>query len=111
MTQVNSQLPTSNAQKDTPKPQRPTSNSQPAAEAKPKGGGKLSFKEKRELETLPVQIEALEGEQARLQKESESAAFYKESAEHINRVLTRLAALGPEIERATARWVHLDERQ
>ncbi|MBA3639926.1 MAG: hypothetical protein H0W53_11705, partial [Acidobacteria bacterium] len=107
----NSQRPTSNAQKATSNSEFPTSNSQPAAGAKPKGGGKLSFKEKRELETLPVQIEALEGEQARLRKESESAAFYKEPAEHIKRVLTRLEVLSPEIERATARWVELDERK
>ena len=71
---------------------------------------KLSFKEQKELETLPVQIEALEAEQARLRKESESPAFYKEPADHIKRVLTRLEALGPEIERLTARWVELDER-
>ena len=58
-----------------------------------------------------MQIESLEAEQVRLQKESESPAFYKESAEHIKRVLTRLEALGPEIERATARWVELDERK
>lgn len=107
----NSQRPTSNAQRATSNSEFPISNSQPAAGAKPKGGGKLSFKEKRELETLPVQIEALEGEQARLRKESESAAFYKESAEHIKRVLTRLEVLSPEIERATARWVELDERK
>ena len=81
------------------------------AKQRVKDGARLSFKEKRELETLPVQIEALESEQARLQKESESASFYKESAEHIKRVLTRLEALGPEIEQATARWVELDERK
>jgi ATP-binding cassette subfamily F protein uup len=78
---------------------------------KPTGSkSKLSFKEKRELETLPVQIEALEAEQARLKMETESPAFYKESADHIKRVLERLEAIGPEIDEATARWVVLDER-
>jgi hypothetical protein len=46
-----------------------------------------------------------------LQKESESPAFYKESAEHIKRVITRLEVLPGEIERATARWVELEERK
>jgi ATP-binding cassette subfamily F protein uup len=71
---------------------------------------KLSFKEKKELESLPAHIEALEAEQARLQNESASGNFYKESAEHIKGVLARIDAIGKELETVLARWVELDER-
>jgi ABC transport system ATP-binding/permease protein len=71
---------------------------------------KLSFKEQRELEALPAQIAALEAEQARLQQQSESPEFYKEPADQIRRVLARLEAVAPELERALARWVELEER-
>jgi ATP-binding cassette subfamily F protein uup len=71
---------------------------------------KLSFKERRELESLPAHIEALEAERERLQHESVSAAFYKASADHIRAVLARIDAIGPELEAALARWVALEER-
>jgi ABC transport system ATP-binding/permease protein len=71
---------------------------------------KLSFNEKRELDALPARIEALEAEQARLQTEVASPDFYKESREHIEQVLARLTAIGPELEAAIARWVELEER-
>ena len=71
---------------------------------------KLSFKERRELESLPAHIEALEAERERLQHESASAAFYKASADHIRAVLARIDAIGPELEAALARWVALEER-
>jgi len=71
---------------------------------------KLSFNEKRELESLPARIDALEAEHARLQAEAVSPEFYKESREHIERILARIAAIGPELESLIARWVELDER-
>jgi ATP-binding cassette subfamily F protein uup len=71
---------------------------------------KLSFNERRELESLPARIEALESEHARLQAEAASAGFYKESRQHIEQVLARIEALGPELEAAIARWVELEER-
>ncbi len=72
---------------------------------------KLSYKENRELESLPGHIEALEAEQARLKKESESADFYKAGADHIKSVLARLEAIAPELEQAIARWMELEERR
>jgi ATP-binding cassette subfamily F protein uup len=71
---------------------------------------KLSFKEKKEFESLPAHIEALEAEQARLQRESALPAFYKESAEHIKGVLARIDAIAKDLETVLARWVELDER-
>ena len=71
---------------------------------------KLTFNEKRELDSLPARIEALESEQARLERESASPEFYKETADHIRAVLERLDALRPELEAAVARWLELEER-
>jgi ATP-binding cassette subfamily F protein uup len=75
------------------------------------GPRKLSYNEQRELESLPARIEALEAEQERLRRESESPDFYKESAEHIKGVLARLEALGPELEQVISRWMELEERK
>jgi len=84
---------------------------QPQQTEKPKKPTKkLSFKEKKEFESLPAHIEALEAEQARLQRESALPAFYKESAEHIKGVLARIDAIAKELETVLARWVELDER-
>jgi ATP-binding cassette subfamily F protein uup len=80
------------------------------AAARTSSGRKLSFKEKQELASLPAHIEALEAELARLRQESGSPAFYKEAAEHIRGVLTRIEAIGPQVEAALARWVELDGR-
>ncbi len=71
---------------------------------------KLSFKEKRELDSLPAHIEALEAEQERLQREASSPEFYKEPPDHIRGVLARIDAIPPELETALARWVELEER-
>ena len=71
---------------------------------------KLSYKEARELESLPAHIEALEAEQERLRHESESPEFYRESAEHIHAVLARLQTHSTELDAAMARWVELEER-
>jgi len=72
---------------------------------------KLTFKEARELTSLPPRIEALETEQARLQTEAASPEFYKESAERIRAVLARIEAIGPELESALARWMALEDRR
>jgi hypothetical protein len=46
-----------------------------------------------------------------LRRESESPEFYKEAAGHIRSVLSRLEAIGPELEAAIARWMALEERR
>jgi ATP-binding cassette subfamily F protein uup len=71
---------------------------------------KLSFKEKRELESLPDHIAALEAEQERLRREAASLDFYKRGAADIRGVLARIEAITPELETALARWIVLEER-
>jgi ATP-binding cassette subfamily F protein uup len=92
---------------------RPPRERAPAKASRAGGTGapaKLSFKEQREFEALPAHIEALEAEQQRLTKESESVEFYRESAEHIRGVVARLDQLAKEVEAALARWLDLEQR-
>jgi ATP-binding cassette subfamily F protein uup len=89
---------------------RSIASSEPAA-ATGKPNRKLSYKEQRELETLPAHIDALEAEQQRLRHESESSEFYRERADHIRAVLARLEAISAELDAAMGRWVALEERQ
>jgi ABC transport system ATP-binding/permease protein len=71
---------------------------------------KLSFKERRELDTLPERIAVLETEHAGLKTEMESADFYKSGPDRIRAVMTRLETAGRELDALLARWVELDER-
>jgi ATP-binding cassette subfamily F protein uup len=70
--------------------------------------GKLSYKEKRELEALPARIEALEAEQAELHICMGEAAFYRQPGATITAALERLEALRNELEECYARWQALE---
>lgn len=70
---------------------------------------KLSHKEQRELEHLPVQIEQLEKEQAQLQQRTSESDFYSSPKNDITATLARLAELEWELESRYARWRELDE--
>ncbi|MDQ3168937.1 MAG: ATP-binding cassette domain-containing protein [Acidobacteriota bacterium] len=89
---------------------KPAPRPTPKSGSKSAKGKKLSFKEQRELESLPALIEALEAEERTLQVRAASPEFYKDGADAIKQTLARIEALGPERERALARWVELDER-
>ena len=71
---------------------------------------KLSFKEQRELETLPDRIGALEAEQAQLREESAGPEFYKSGA-RIRVVLDRIDAAQRELDAALERWMDLEARK
>ena len=72
---------------------------------------KLSAKERRELEQLPAQIEALERLQKQLGEQVSRPEFYKQAAAERTPVETRLAALPAELEAAYARWASLEARR
>jgi len=72
---------------------------------------KLSAKERRELEQLPAQIEALERLQKQLGEQVSRPEFYKQAAAERAPVETRLAALPAELEAAYARWASLEARR
>jgi len=69
---------------------------------------KLSFKEQRELEQLPLLIEQLETRQAELNAQINNAEFYKQSAEAVAGVLAALKASEEELAQAYLRWDVLD---
>jgi ABC transport system ATP-binding/permease protein len=69
---------------------------------------KLSYNEKRELETLPKQIETLEAEQHELNKKMESPEFYLQDGTLITQAVDRLQALHDELSRLYHRWGELE---
>ncbi|MGB5440557.1 MAG: ATP-binding cassette domain-containing protein, partial [Gammaproteobacteria bacterium] len=80
----------------------------PAAKATVSKPVKLSYKAQRELEALPVRIEALEAEQALLQEAVSDSAFYQQPAEEISVTLARLESIALELEQGYARWEGLE---
>jgi len=75
---------------------------------KPAGPRKLTFKEARELETLPQQIEALEAEQRELYAAMADPDFYRQDGEGISRAKARGEELELELAAAYARWEELE---
>jgi ATP-binding cassette subfamily F protein uup len=78
----------------------------PPAPAAPKK--KLSFKDQRELEQLPLRIEQLETEIARRTAAMGEPAFFQQDAASIVAANEALAALNVQLETAYARWSELD---
>jgi ATP-binding cassette subfamily F protein uup len=71
---------------------------------------KFSYNERREFETLPGTIAALEDENTRLQAAVASADFYKSGAATIETTLARIETLRRELDALYARWDELDSR-
>jgi ABC transport system ATP-binding/permease protein len=71
---------------------------------------KLSFKDLRELETLPGKIESLEAERGRLLAMVGDPGFYRKPAHEITAALSRLEEIGPELDAFYARWEVLDSQ-
>ena len=71
---------------------------------------KLSFKEKQELEALPMTIENLENEQARIIADMANPTFFQEdpSGENARKSKDRLEGIDRELEVAFARWEELE---
>ncbi len=76
-----------------------------AAPAAPKR--KLSYKEQRELDALPAQIEALEREQAELAALLNGSELYAQGAARIAEVTARSALLDEELMKRLDRWTEL----
>jgi ATP-binding cassette subfamily F protein uup len=89
-------------QKATPK--------KPATKQKSERPRKLSFKEKKELETLPQLIETLETEQQQLHDAMADPDFYKKGS-GIAAAAARLEDLKQQLENAYTRWQALEELQ
>ena len=70
---------------------------------------KLSFKEKRELENLPGQIDTLENLIDDLQQQVNQGDFFSQEQALTNKILNQLAETESKLEVAYARWQELDE--
>jgi ATP-binding cassette subfamily F protein uup len=73
--------------------------------AKPR---KLSFKEQKELETLPQRIEKLDAEQQQIIMSMADPAFYRESGNKVADTKTRLGAVEKELAEVYKRWNELE---
>ena len=69
---------------------------------------KLSFKDQRELEQLPLRIESLEASIAQHGAAMNDPEFFKQHAKAITEVNDSVAKLQAELEKAYARWAELD---
>ena len=80
------------------------------AEAASPRVGKLSYNEKRELESLPGRIDALEGELAKIREELSDGALYRADPARAKLLGDRLPIAESELETAVDRWAELAER-
>lgn len=69
---------------------------------------KLSFKDQRELESLPERIQTLEAEQQQLHMAMADASFYQQSGAEIAKAKSRLELLDAELAKAYERWEMLE---
>jgi ATP-binding cassette subfamily F protein uup len=85
----------------------------PAAQAPkaPAKRAKLGFKETRELEALPAQLEALEREQRELSTRLADPALYQDRSVDFKSLNDRAAAIEAEITRLLTRWEELEARR
>jgi ATP-binding cassette subfamily F protein uup len=70
---------------------------------------KLSFKERKELETLPARIEELEQSVRELHEAMADPAFYRKDRDEIARASSRLEDVERELSTAYDRWQALEE--
>jgi ATP-binding cassette subfamily F protein uup len=71
---------------------------------------KLSFREQRELESLPAEIEALEREQHEITERMSRPDYHREGAERIKADRLRATAIEHELAQKFERWSALEER-
>jgi ATP-binding cassette subfamily F protein uup len=69
---------------------------------------KLSYKDQRELDALPAEIETLEAELARLQQAAADPGFYAQDGDTVKATLQELADKEAELERRVERWGELE---
>ncbi len=71
---------------------------------------KLSYKEQREFDELPAQIERLESQIEQLEADINAPGFYDKPVEQTQPVLTRLTETQAELEKRFERWAELEEK-
>ncbi|HBH54240.1 MAG TPA: ABC transporter ATP-binding protein [Planctomycetaceae bacterium] len=74
--------------------------------AKPR---RLTFKEQKELEKLPAEIESMEAEQADWHQKMGQPGFYQQDPATLTHANQRLQELGERLQQAYARWEELEQ--
>ena len=94
--------------RERPRLRAPSPASATIAEKTSNKDRKLSYKERRELETLPEKIEALEVEQSELHRLMGDGDFYRQPGDKIAAAMERLDAINNELEAYYTRWATLE---
>lgn len=94
----------------TPEPKPATKKEKPKPKPKPAGKAKLSYNEKRELESLPAEIEQLETAIADLHTEMADPNFYQQPGDEIAKTNEQLKTLNDKLEATYERWEELEEK-
>jgi ATP-binding cassette subfamily F protein uup len=76
-------------------------------EARPR---KLSYREQRELDGLPAEVDRLEGRQAELEAQTAQPDFYGGDHREVQATLDELAEVHRQLEALLERWTELEER-
>jgi ATP-binding cassette subfamily F protein uup len=83
----------------------------PAAEAPaPAPKRRLSYKEQRELESLPAEIQKLEDEQRELTRKMSAADYHRAAADEMRRDGERAVEIEALLAQRMERWVSLEEK-
>ena len=75
-----------------------------------KSTSKLSFKEQKELDSIPPEIEKLELEQAAINQQLADSELYKSQSELVKTLQVRLVEIESLLEKLLARWEELDAK-
>jgi ABC transport system ATP-binding/permease protein len=92
-------------------PVHSSAGNRPTAEPPTKARARLSYKEERELASLPAEIEALEGEQAALAALMSEPDYHRLGAERLRSDRKRLGELEKLLPVKFARWELLEEQR
>ena len=82
-----------------------------AAARRKNNAHKLSYKDQRELDELPVEIESLEAAVSTLQAEISDPAFYARGSANVAAKLQDLSAAENKLEERVERWSELESKQ
>ena len=90
---------------------KPASAPPARAQAPRPAGGRLSYKEQRELDALPGNIEALELEQSEIQAKLGDPELYRSEPQQVKQLQNRLHEIEQAIALAMQRWEALENRR
>jgi ABC transport system ATP-binding/permease protein len=100
------------AQAEDAQPARPAGqDARSASPNKPRGRGKLSFKETNELSALPEKIATLEKEQRNINERLVDADLYRNQPDQVKTLQARVETIDAELLDLLARWEALEAKQ